>query len=101
MRKCLLVELALTLLGGPRRERLCLLLSALAMIGSSGAHPAGNELVHEANWRLHEAWSPDTLIPRLTSTRVEPHWLADGRSFWYRYRTGEGTQYWLVDPQLR
>jgi dipeptidyl aminopeptidase/acylaminoacyl peptidase len=30
---------------------------------------------------------------------VEPHWLADGRRFWYVTETKEGPLVWIVDPR--
>ena len=31
--------------------------------------------------------------------RVEPHWLADGNSFWFAEETPNGKAFWKVEPQ--
>lgn len=38
--------------------------------------------------------------PLVSGLAGRPSWLADGR-FWYRVSTGEGAQFWLVDPAKR
>jgi dipeptidyl aminopeptidase/acylaminoacyl peptidase len=37
--------------------------------------------------------------PQLTGGSVEPHWMADGSSFWYAERAPANTLIWKVDPR--
>jgi dipeptidyl aminopeptidase/acylaminoacyl peptidase len=37
----------------------------------------------------------------LFSTTVDPHWTPDGKSFWYSYKTGNGTSWYVVDATTR
>lgn len=37
----------------------------------------------------------------LFSTTVDPHWFQKGNSFWFTYKTSEGTFWYVVDPSSR
>ena len=37
----------------------------------------------------------------LFSTSVDPHWFKSGDKFWYSYKTGDGTRWYVVDPATR
>lgn len=37
----------------------------------------------------------------LFSTSIDPHWTPKGDRFWYSYKTGEGTTWYLVDAATR
>ena len=54
--------------------------------------------VTEANYPLLAEWEHAKLYPRITSTELTPKWIDDGDRFWYSYRTGAGTSWYLVDP---
>jgi dipeptidyl aminopeptidase/acylaminoacyl peptidase len=56
-----------------------------------------NAPVEAANYRLAERFSPTKLQRMVFSTRVEPKWLKTGDKFWYKYKTSQGTFYYLVD----
>ncbi len=75
-------------------------LSGWLLAGEVGAAPDRSLRVRAANWELAGRWGPDQIADRLTSLEVVPNWLGDGDRFWYRFRTGAGTSYWLVDPLL-
>lgn len=48
-----------------------------------------------------EKFTLDKLNTMLFSTKVEPHWMASGTSFWYEYKTSQGTQWYVVNTQAR
>lgn len=54
--------------------------------------------VMEANYPLFAEWGPGKLFPRITSTELTPKWIGESDRFWYWYRTGAGTSWYLVDP---
>jgi len=59
-----------------------------------------------AQERLHgylqaEKYTADKLSTLLFSTQVQPNWMANGTSFWYQYKTSEGTKWYVVNPALR
>ena len=37
----------------------------------------------------------------LFSTTVDPHWFQQGNSFWYQYKTSEGTFWYVVNPAAK
>jgi hypothetical protein len=43
----------------------------------------------------------ENLKNMLFSTTVDPHWTPDGKSFWYSYKTGNGTSWYVVDATTR
>ena len=45
-----------------------------------------------------ERFTKDKLDNMLFSTTIDPHWLPRGNSFWYEYKTGKGTAWYIVDP---
>ncbi len=50
------------------------------------------------NYRLASKYSPNNLKKIIYSTSVKPHWLKYSERFWYSYKTGDGTKYYLVNP---
>jgi len=54
--------------------------------------------VAKANYELAAKFSPKRLKNMVYSTSVNPHWLKNGEKFWYKYRTSEGSFYYLVNP---
>ena len=72
---------------------------ASLLLGAVPSPDSEANLVREANYPLFAEWQDDKLLPRLTKYRVSPHWMSDGKRFWYWYRTSQGTQWFLVDPE--
>ena len=53
------------------------------------------------NYALAAKFSPKKLAKLVHSTSVNPHWLKNGDKFWYQYKTTEGSNYYLVDPNKK
>jgi len=53
------------------------------------------------NYRLAAKYSPNNLGKLVHSTTVRPNWLKTGNRFWYQYKTTEGSNYYIVDPDKR
>lgn len=54
--------------------------------------------VTKANYELAERFSSKKVGTMVFSTTVVPHWFKNSDKFWYNYKTGEGTRYYIVDP---
>ena len=52
----------------------------------------------KANFQMAEKFATDRLRKMSGSTSVRPAWLHKSNKFWYSYKTGNGTNYYLVDP---
>ena len=50
------------------------------------------------NYELAARFGPKQLDKMVFSTSVSPHWLKNTNQFWYKYKTTNGEQYYLVDP---
>lgn len=48
-----------------------------------------------------EKFTKDKLSTMLFSTMVDPHWFQQGNSFWYEYKTSEGTFWYVVNPSAK
>lgn len=48
-----------------------------------------------------EKFTQDKLRTMLFSTHVDPHWFQQGNSFWYEYKTSQGTFWYVVNPSTR
>ena len=48
-----------------------------------------------------EKFTQEKLNTMLFSTVVDPHWFQKGNSFWFQYKTSEGTFWYVVDPSAR
>ena len=48
-----------------------------------------------------EKYTLDKLKTMLFSTSMDPHWFQQGNSFWYTYKTSEGTHWYVVNPAAR
>ncbi len=53
------------------------------------------------DYRLAAKYSPSNLGKLVHSTSVFPNWLETGNRFWYQYKTTEGSNYYIVDPDKR
>lgn len=52
-------------------------------------------------YELAERFTAPKLQNMLFSTSVDPHWFKSGDKFWYSYKTGKGTRWYVVDPTAR
>ena len=48
-----------------------------------------------------ERFAGDKLPTMLFSTSVDPHWFKAGNCFWYEYKTGNGTVWYVVNPSAK
>lgn len=53
------------------------------------------------NYRLAAKFSPANVGKMVHSTSVFPRWLKSGNRFWYQYKTSDGANYYIVDPDRR
>ena len=52
-------------------------------------------------YEMAERFTEPKLRNMLFSTTVDPHWFKSGEKFWYSYKTGEGTKWYVVTPSKR
>ena len=72
-----------------------LMLSAGLLLGSMQAQERLPEYLQA------EKFTGDKLRTMLFTTTVDPHWFQQGNSFWYTYKTTEGTFWYVVNPNTR
>ena len=53
----------------------------------------------DPNYRLAGRFAPYKIRELIHSTSVEPNWIEKSERFWYSGETGNGKNYYLVDPQ--
>jgi len=53
------------------------------------------------NYALAARFMPAELHQLVFDTEVTPHWFAHSDRFWFSYKTTQGTDYYLVDPDNR
>ena len=78
-----------------------LTLLALALTLSAAAQQprkAAPQKVTKANYELASRFSQKRVGQLVYSTKITPHWFAEGDRFWYSWKTAQGTKYYLVDP---
>lgn len=76
-------------------------LSLAAAISLPAATLAKGNDKRENPYELAERFAGGKLNNMLFSTTVDPHYFKSGNKFWYSYKTGEGTKYYVVDPSTR
>ncbi|MEO1021134.1 MAG: DPP IV N-terminal domain-containing protein [Bacteroidota bacterium] len=61
---------------------------------------AGTETTQaqQANFELAERFTTQNMQKMVGSTNVFPRWIEDSDRFWYQYETGEGKNWYYVDP---
>ncbi len=69
----------------------------LATFSSSFAGTDVTTEITKADYRAAARFTPSKLDKMVFSTAVEANWLEGKESFWYDYKTSEGTFYYLVD----
>ena len=77
---------------------LCLAIALpLLAVGVAPAQAPANK----ANYKLAKKFSSTFLRQFVYDTSVRPAWIGKSERFWYRFRTSDGTRYWLVNPVAR
>ena len=51
------------------------------------------------NYDLAAQFSAKRISQMVFSTSLTPNWFRDSDKFWYEWKTPQGTQYWIVDPE--
>ena len=77
---------------------MCMALAVVGLLGTSTAVKAQERL---PEYLQAEKFTQDKLGTMLFSTTVDPHWFQQGNSFWYQYKTSEGTFWYVVNPNTR
>ena len=77
---------------------MCMALAVVGLLGTSTAVKAQERL---PEYLQAEKFTQDKLGTMLFSTTVDPHWFQQGNSFWYQYKTSEGTFWYVVNPNNR
>ncbi len=55
-------------------------------------------IAQTANFELAERFNTEELSKMAGSTSLRPGWLENSDKFWYSFKTGDGTNFYLVDP---
>jgi dipeptidyl aminopeptidase/acylaminoacyl peptidase len=75
---------------------LCAIAIALCLIPISAN--AQDAAATKANFELAERFTTQKMDKMVGSTSVRPRWIEDTDRFWYEYKTGEGVNWYYVDP---
>jgi len=51
------------------------------------------------NYDLAAQFSAKRISQMVFSTSLTPNWFRDSDKFWYEWKSPQGTQYWIVDPE--
>ncbi len=81
------------------KKLLCAALAAAGMIGFGSVQTEAQERLPE--YLQAEKFTQNKISTMLFSTMVDPHWFGDGKSFWYEYKTSEGTFWYVVNPAAK
>lgn len=84
---------------GPRFRTLLLVVGALVLLGFSPAQ-ADPERAMRADYPQAIRYNRAYLRQFIYDTSVMPRWIGKTDSFWYSYRTSQGTNYYRVNPKL-
>lgn len=77
------------------------LFATLLMGGLCAAMPKAAAQERLPEYLQAEKFTQQKLNTMLFSTVVDPHWFQKGNSFWFEYKTSEGTSWYVVDPASR
>jgi dipeptidyl aminopeptidase/acylaminoacyl peptidase len=83
----------------PRHLTSLLALSSLLLLFAPAA-PAEQERAARANYKQAFKYSAEYLKQFVYDTAVLPNWVGKTDTFWYSFRTSQGTRYWRVNPRL-
>ena len=83
-------------------KRLVMVMAGICAAASAAiaADPAPQQ-AQTNPYELAERFAGSKLGTMLFSTSVDPHWFKSGDKFWYSYKTGDGTRWYVVDPATR
>lgn len=56
---------------------------------------------NQANWKMANRFTSESLRPFLYSSSITPGWINRTDRFWYSWRDSSGTKHWLVDPRAK
>jgi Tol biopolymer transport system component len=62
---------------------------------------SGFAIAQKADFETAERFVPEKLRELVGSRMVTPNWLHDSDKFWYSYKTSDGTNFYLVDPNRK
>ncbi|MCF0196480.1 MAG: S9 family peptidase, partial [Bacteroidaceae bacterium] len=72
-------------------------LTCVLILGLSSTVKAQNtELLPE--YDQARKFTAQKLSAMLFDTYVDAHWMPDGQQFWYKYKTSQGTRWYIVNP---
>ena len=74
---------------------------ATVLAGSLCAAPSAYAQERLPEYLQAEKFTKSKLDHMLFSTTVDPHWFQKGDSFWFTYKTSEGTFWYVVNPSAR
>ena len=74
---------------------------ATVLAGSLCAAPSAYAQERLPEYLQAEKFTKSKLDHMLFSTTVDPHWFQKGDSFWFTYKTSEGTFWYVVNPSSR
>ena len=77
---------------------MCMALAVVGLLGTPTVVKAQERL---PEYLQAEKFTQEKLGTMLFSTTVDPHWFQQGNSFWYQYKTSEGTFWYVVNPNTR
>src|SRR5262245_40311226 len=82
---------------------LALIIPSIAPVGLLAQEPkmVQDSKVQRANYDLAARWTTQKVGKLVFDTAVTPHWLETSDRFWYTYETGQGRQFYLVDPMRK
>ena len=85
----------------PMSKNVLFLLVLVFTFNLSIAQEEKSNTMPTPNYRAAAKYSPTNLGKLVHSTSVRPRWLKNGNRFWYQYKTSEGSEYYIVDPDNR
>ena len=62
---------------------------------------ADQDRATRANYKLANQFSKAYVRQFVYDTAVTPHWIGKTDTFWYSFRTSQGTNYYRVNPRLK
>ncbi len=84
--------------GSGRAMAAALLLGGLILLGANGASGQERNREPKANWALAERFSSDNISRFVHTASVQPNWINETDSLWYRWADAQGTRFQLVIP---
>ena len=58
----------------------------------------GGAMAQEPNYELADRFSAKKINNMVFSTSIRPNWFKNSDKFWYSWKDGQGTKYYIVDP---